>query len=305
MKKTSEASPPGASEAAGWHWSMFADVCAIAGLNPAGARLIKFTNNAVFELADEPVVVRIPGSKTVQDRVEKVIAVARWLAEHDMPSVRLLNDMDQPVRVGDRKATLWQRVSGEGSTPTGRDLGRILRRYHSLPGPRFSLPPWRPMAAIRQRIMEAERLSSTDRTFLEQCCDETEEQLGALEFFLPSGPIHGDSFLGNLIPSPRGPVICDFDSAASGPREWDLTPVAVGKLRFNYTPDAHREIVESYGVDVLSWPGFVVMRKLRELQLVTSVLPVLKSNPSLTDQWCHRFATFRDGDTSATWSPYR
>jgi len=305
MKKISEAPPPGTMGPVNWHWKTFADVCTLAGLDPAGARLIKFTNNAVFELASEPVVVRIPGSQTVQDRVEKVIAVARWLAEHDMPSVRLLGDAAQPAMVGGRKVTLWRRVSGKGSTPTGRDLGRILCRYHSLPSPPFSLPLWRPMAAIRQRIMEADRLLPADRAFLERSCDEAEERLSGLEFFLPSGPIHGDSFLGNLIPSPRGPVICDFDSAASGPREWDLTPVAVGKLRFNYTTDAHRDVVEYYGADVLDWPGFMVMRNIRELQLVTSVLPVLESNPSLTDQWHHRFATFREGDMVATWSPYR
>ena len=40
---------------------VLAAICAEAGLHPAGAELIKFTNNAVFRLTREPVVVRIAG----------------------------------------------------------------------------------------------------------------------------------------------------------------------------------------------------------------------------------------------------
>jgi hypothetical protein len=161
------------------------------------------------------------------------------------------------------------------------------------------------MLAIRQRIAEADAISRPDRAFLEARCEETEGMLDRLDYFLPPGPIHGDSFIGNLIPGPHGPVICDFDSAASGPREWDLTPVAVGRLRFSYAEDSHQQLTETYGANILDWRGFAVMRALRELQLVTSVLPVLRCNPTLADQWRHRFTTFRDGDTAAAWSPYR
>lgn len=305
MKKATNIQGLNDREARGWHWSVLADACAHLGLDPVGARLIKFTNNAVFALVHDPVVVRIPGSRAVRDRVDKVAAVARWLSKHDMPSVRLLTDIPQPVVLGDHKLTVWHAVPGDGPAPTGRDLGKILRRYHSLPAPESVLPPWTPVAVIRKRIVEADSLTQSDRAFLDRICDELEEKLAGVEYFLPPGPIHGDSFVGNLIPGPDGPVICDFDSAASGPREWDLTPVAVGKLRFAYPQDTHRQIVETYGVDILNWSGFPVMRTLRELQLVTSVLPVLRSNRSLADQWKHRFKTFREGDTDATWSPYK
>ncbi|MEU7570068.1 aminoglycoside phosphotransferase family protein [Micromonospora sp. NPDC049240] len=280
-------------------------VCGQVGLEPTGARLIKFTNNAVLDLPHESVVVRIAGSRTVRDRVSKVIAVASWLAEHRMPAVQLFPGFSQPVEAYGHLATLWTRVPATGRAPTGADLGRILRRYHSLPSPETPLPPWRPLAPIRQRIAETDGLPQHDVAFLETKCEQLEEALAGLVYALPPGPIHGDSFLGNLIPGPEGAVICDFDSAAYGPREWDLTPVAVGELRFRYPGNPQEKLATTYGFDITGWPGFPVFRELRELQLVTSVLPVLHGNPSLADQWRHRLRTFRNGDLDAAWTPYR
>ena len=122
------------------------DVCRRVGLDADGARLIKFTNSAVFELRCAPVVVRIAGSQTMRDRVGKVISVARWLAEHDIPAVRLWGDVPQPIQVGKHVATLWYRIPATGAAPTGADLGQILRQYHSLPATTVSLPPWQPLS---------------------------------------------------------------------------------------------------------------------------------------------------------------
>lgn len=287
-----------------WPESVLADVCAHTGYDPAKARLIKFTNNAVFDLTTAPVIVRIPGSAPVDERADKIVAVARWLAGHAMSSVRLINDVPQPLTVAGRRVTLWHRVPAGGASPNGRDLGAILRRYHSLPTPQFDLPAWQPIAGVRKRIDVETVLTDRDHRFLHDQCDELETALEHVDYVLPSGPIHGDSFTGNLIPSPAGAVICDFDSAAIGPREWDLTPVAVGRQRFSYTTDFHRQLSETYGIDILQWDGFPVLRKLRELQLVTSVLPVLRTNATLIEQWRHRFTTFRDGNLAARWKPY-
>jgi hypothetical protein len=286
-------------------WSILEEACGLVGLDPSGAKLIKFTNNAVFALADAPVIVRIPGSQPISDRVEKVVSVARWLADHDMPSVRLIAGAPQAISIHGRKVTFWQKVDENGPQPTGRDLGLILRLFHALPTPTFVLPQWQPLLAIRHRIAAQDVLSSQDHNFLEEKCDEIEAALGEISYFLPPGPIHGDSFMGNLIANSSGPKICDFDSASIGPREWDLTPVAVGRLRFTYAGDPHSALAETYGTNILNWQGFSVLRQTRELQLVTSVLPVLNINTSLREQWRYRFTSFRNGDLDAIWTPYK
>ncbi|MFF3439506.1 phosphotransferase enzyme family protein [Streptosporangium sp. NPDC002721] len=285
--------------------SLLASVCARAGLASDDAELIKFTNNAVFRLRRAPVVVRVAGSSAARSRVPTVVRVARWLAEHDFPAVRLLPGCEQPLRVEGHLVTLWEETPEVGPRPGGGDLAAMLRRLHTLADPPADLPGWTPMTEVRQRLDEPEDLPPGDHAFLLEECDEIEERLAALEYVLPRGVIHGDVFMGNVIAGPGGPVLCDFDSAAIGPREWDLAPVAVGRLRMDYAWDEHTPLAEGYGFDVTRWPGFPVLRRLRELKLVTSVVPVLRSNPGIRPQWEHRMRSFRSRDQTVRWQPYR
>jgi hypothetical protein len=274
----------------------------VCGLDVGDARLIKFTNSAVFDLPRADVVVKIAGSQLVTERIPKVVRVARWLEAHDIPAVRLLRSVDQPVHVHGHAATLWRRLPGDGPEPTGRDLADLIRRFHRLPVLE-GLPDWDPTNGIRRRLAEADGLGVEELAFLANRCGEIEGRLARLAPVLAPGPIHGDAFLGNLIPSARGPVLCDFDSTSIGPREWDLTPVAVGSLRFDYEVDPHRSFAADYGFDVTTWGGFPVLRQLRELQLVTSVLPILRSNPTVREQFEHRLASLKAGDATR-WQPY-
>jgi aminoglycoside phosphotransferase (APT) family kinase protein len=279
-------------------------VCAATGLDPDGADLLRMTNNAVYRLARQPVVVRIVASRALRHRVEKVVRVATWFAEHDVPAVRLLSGVVQPVRVDGHLATVWDMVPDGGTRPRGRDLARLLRRVHALPIPPFPLPAWEPLDDVRRRVDEAEALDDADREFLLLRCAEVAGRIEALDFVLPPGLIHGDAHLGNLIPSPAGAVLCDFDSSCVGPLEWDLTPLAVGVVRFGEPAGRYRELARTYGLDVTRWPGFPVLREVRELKLITSVLPIMTSHPEVRPELLRRLDDFRRGDTSARWSRY-
>lgn len=279
-------------------------VCVATGLDSTGAKLLRLTNNAVYRLVTRPVVVRIVASRGLRHRVEKVVRVARWFAQHNVPAVRLLPGITQPVRVGEHLATLWEEVPDGGARPRGRDLGRLLRRVHALPPPDFPLPAWHPLDDVRRRIDEAGDLDDADRKLLMHRCEEVHARLHELEFVLPTRLVHGDAHLGNLIASPGGPVLCDFDSSCMGPPEWDLTPLAVGVIRFGEPVGRYRELARTYGLDVTQWPGFSVLREVRELKLITSVLPIMTSNPGVRPELLRRLDDFRRGDTSARWSRY-
>lgn len=279
-------------------------VCAAAGLDPAGATLIKCTANAVFRLASAPVVVRIGASTALRHRVEKVVHVATWLAEHDVPAVRLLPGVSQPVQYDGYVATIWEAVPAGGKRPRGRDLGKLLRRIHDLPQPASWLPAWQPLADVRARIGEATDLDDADLAFLQDRYDAVAEKLSRLDFPSPPSLVHGDAHLGNLIPSPAGPVLCDFDSSSYGPPEWDLTPLAVGVIRFGEPAGRYRELVRTYGMDVTRWSGFRVLRAVRELKLITSVLPIIGSRPEVRAELFRRMADVRVGNTSARWARY-
>lgn len=288
-----------------WPYVVLDKVCAQVDANASQARLIKFTNNAVFALPNSHLVVRIAGSAAVGRSAGKVVDVARWLESHEMPTVRLATHLPQPLDVDGHAVSLWELVPDTGRPATGRDIGHTLRRFHSLPDAPDHLPPWNTLGLIRSRLETTDVLTNAEHTFLMDAADAITADLEKVDYVLEPGPIHGDPFVGNLIPGPDGPILCDFDSTCVGPREWDLTPAAVGRLRFRYPVDYHGQLVEAYGVDVLTWAGFPVFRRLRELQLVCSVLPVLATNPGVREQWRHRFDTFRSGDLEARWTTYR
>ncbi|ONI72772.1 aminoglycoside phosphotransferase [Actinosynnema sp. ALI-1.44] len=280
------------------------EVCAQIGLDATGAALLRFTNNAVYRLVGDTAVVRIVGSRGLRHRVEKVVRIAGWFAEHDIPAVRLYPGIAQPIRAGEHVATVWDVVPDGGRPARGRDLGKLLKRIHSLPPPSFDLPVWDPLDDVRRRIDDAEDIQDDDRLFLLDTCDRLHQELAGLRYEFPPAVLHGDAHLGNLISSPDGPVLCDFDSTSLGPPEWDLTPVAVGVGRFGEPARTYREIVRAYGFDVTKWTGFRVLREVRELKLITSVLPSVRSNPEVRPELMRRLDDFRRGDTGARWARY-
>jgi hypothetical protein len=80
--------------------------------------------------------------------------------------------------------------------------------------------------------------------------------------------------------------------------------MAVRSLRGYDPPDEQQDFAEAYGLDITTWDGFPILRRLRELQLVTSVLPVLSANPALRPQWEHRLRSLQERDTTARWASY-
>ncbi|GAA3535647.1 aminoglycoside phosphotransferase family protein [Amycolatopsis ultiminotia] len=283
---------------------VLSSTCARLGLDPTGARLLRFTNNAVYALVHDPVVVRIVGSTRLRDRVGTVVRVAEHFARHGIPAVRLLEGVDQPMHVDGHLVTVWHQVPVTGPPASPADLADLLRRVHALPPP-DGLGEWTPLRTVRARVQDAEELSAVDRRFLLTRCAEVEDRLATLEFPLATGFVHGDAYPGNVIPGPAGPVLCDFDSSCVGPPEWDLTPLAVGRERFGDPPEHYREFASAYGFDVTAWSGFAVLRAVRELKLTTSVLPILRSHPPVRPELHRRLDDLRRGRADTQWTRYR
>ncbi|MBX6389994.1 MAG: aminoglycoside phosphotransferase family protein [Frankia sp.] len=282
-----------------------AEICAAAGVDDTDAIPIKLTVNAVYRLPRAGAVARIATSDAMTHRVPKVVQVARWLAEEGVPAVRLLPGVPAPVRASRWVATLWT-DAGTGGPVTCVDLGRVLRRLHRLPPPQPPLPPWDPLDDVRRRLADAEALPDADRAFLENLAADVAEALAGVRYQLGTVVVHGDAHLGNLIRTPAGNVvICDFDSTCVGPAEWDLIPVAVGVERFGFPRQMQADLAATYGFDITRWDGYPVLRAVRELKLVTSILPILGSSPTVAEQFRVRLASLRDKDRTRRWSPYR
>ncbi|HZS22363.1 MAG TPA: aminoglycoside phosphotransferase family protein [Pseudonocardiaceae bacterium] len=280
-------------------------VCAHLGLDAAGARLLRNVNNAVFRLRRDPVVVRLVTLPSYIPRAKLVVAAATVFAEHDVPAIRLLPGIPQPVRVGEHVATVWQAVRPIGPRPGGIDLANLLRAVHAVPLPCRALPQWDPLTDFDNRVRHTTMMPAADRDFLLGRSAELAAAVAALQFPLPTAVVHGDAHLGNVIPGPDRPVLCDFDSCAVGPPEWDLTPVVVGNVRLGKPAADERDFIEAYGFDVRDWDGFEILHGIRDLKLIAGVFPRAGSPPAVQAEFDRRMASLRAGRRFERWRTVR
>ncbi len=268
------------------------------------AELLRLTNNAVFALPRAGLVIRITRSHGLHERVHKVVRLATWFAEVDAPTIRLASTVEQPVRVGDLLATVWQRVPPAPSRPTVDDLGHVLREFHALDAPAFPLPAWNPVEDARNRLTDAEALGDDDRTFLTHWCDDLEPRIADLNTRAGRTLVHADAHVGNLLRKTDGRVIlCDFDPTCVGPWQVDLVAVAVGEIRFGRA-GAHQSLAAAYGYDVTGDPDWPLLREARELKMVAAAVPLLASAPGVADEFQVRLNSIADGDNQAHWTPF-
>ena len=121
---------------------------------------------------------------------------------------------------------------------------------------------------------------------------------------LRTGVVHGDAHAGNLLRDGSGGfVLCDLDSTGIGPLDWDLVPAAVGAIRFG-EPACYAGLVAAYGRDVTAGRAWPLLRRIRELVMVTSVATDLRHRPAVATEHAHRMRTLRAGDTHARWHRY-
>ena len=280
--------------------------CAIAGIDAGGARLLRLGSNAVYRLKG-PVVVRISRPGADIDHVRRTVAVARWREPADYPAVRVV-DVDQPVIVGGYVVTFWQAISDDGDQyASTAEIADVLARLHRLVAPEeLRLPPLAPFANAAQRISANTWLSPDDRSFLTTTLARMQDAYADLEFVLPQGVIHGDASVGNVLRDSQGnPVVIDLDGFAVGPREWDLALTAIYYDSFGWhTREEYEDFARVYGFDILQWPGYPVMRAVREFLMVTWLIQKAAESDQATSEARNRISALRTGASRKDWQPY-
>jgi thiamine kinase-like enzyme len=282
--------------------------CAIAGLNPADARLLRLGSNAVYRLK-APVVARISRPGADIDHARRTVAVARWLKSASYPAVRLAEvGVDQPIIADGYIITFWQALSDDGdqyaSTP---EIAEVLRKLHQLVTPEdLDLPPLAPFANAVQRIDASTWLTPGDRAFLTETMANLQHAYDNLKFVLPQGVIHGDASVGNVLLDSHGnPVVIDLDGFAIGPREWDLALTAIYYDSFGWhTREEYEEFAETYGFDIMQWPGYPVMRSVREFLMVTWLIQKAAESDQAAAEAPKRISALRTGASRKDWQPY-
>jgi aminoglycoside phosphotransferase (APT) family kinase protein len=279
--------------------------CVVGGLESDGANLMRLGSNAVFHLA-APIVVRI-GRSGDADEAQRTVAVARWLESVEYPAVRVV-DVAQPIAINGHVATFWKSVSRDGQQyATVGEFAELLAELHQLQAPAdLNLPALDPFRHSARRISANNWLGDDDREFLTRHMARLQVDYAGLEFVLPQGVIHGDANVGNVLHDDRGnPVVIDLDGFAIGPREWDVAETAIYFDSFGWhTREEYETFVRVYGFDVLAWPGYPVMRALREFLMVTWLIQQAAHNERAAAEATKRISALRTGASRKDWKPY-
>jgi len=281
--------------------------CAAIGLDAQGAELLRIGENAIYRLVSAPLVARIARTIRYLPAIEAEVAVTRWLESVDFPAVRLAGPAEQPVIADGRPVTFWELVAEQTEYATVAELGVLLLRLHGLGSPpSLVLPELRPFARVEGRVNGAD-LAGRDRVFLLDRLAELRGAYAGLEFVLPAGLIHGDANIGNIIRRQADgvAVLIDWDGVATGPREWDLVLTAMYFERFGWhTAAEYHDFVAGYGFDVMSWPGYPVLRDIRELIMVAWLAQNTRESPEVAAEVAKRIEDLRNGDGPRQWAPF-
>ncbi|MBW1601911.1 aminoglycoside phosphotransferase family protein [Streptomyces sp. JJ66] len=282
------------------------DAARKAGLDPTGAELIRFGENALFRLPSHPVIVRVARSTDYLGSVRKEVAVARWLAREGFPAARVLDDVEQPLVVEGCPVTFWHLIEAADRQPTYGELGTLLRDLHSLSvPPSLDLPPFSAFGRTDLRIEKATGIPEHDRAFLRQRVQQLRANLAALRFDSPTGPVHGDAHIQNVMVDGGGrAVLIDFEAFCHDHPEWDLMVTATEHRSLGWqSRDEYAAFVTAYGRDLSVWHGYPTLRGIQEFQMTTWLMQNIGESPAVAAEYAHRVATLRDDNAPRHWQP--
>lgn len=280
------------------------DAAAAAGLTAGTPELIRLGSNAVLRLSGG-VVARIGRDESWHAVAEREVRVAGALYDVGVPCVRPW-PVSQPILVDGHPVTFWAEIPGPRRRAPIADLGAVLRLLHAVNGTalRQPLTPLDPWSHTPGRIEQAP-IRDRDRRVLRDVLDEVQDAWPLAEFDLPDGVIHGDAHAGNLIQDPGGaPVLLDFDSVCSGPREWDLAPTGLYAVTLGWISRSdYAGFVDAYGgFDITAAAAFPLLARMRELRMTAWLAMHATESERLAAEVEHRVACLADPQLPRRWS---
>jgi len=194
-------------------------VCHRAGLDSAEAQLLRHQTNAVYQLPNEQIIVKITRPDVRLEDVQRTVVLVKWLGANGLPTVGLADHITQPIRVANCVATFWRYLPQPAHRRiTAAHVGPLLRHLHGLPPPSIPIETLDAVAAIRRSIDASRILTLDDQAFLADRCEGLAAQLEHTQYDLQPGIIHGDPQHRNTLWNGDTPVLSDWESARQGPR---------------------------------------------------------------------------------------
>jgi aminoglycoside phosphotransferase (APT) family kinase protein len=278
------------------------EACSRTGLDASNAVPLHEHAATLYLFEAQRVVVRLNHDVDDRRRARTVVELTRWLTRQDFPSVAP-RDVEQPFDVDNYTVTLWRYYpQHDRPKPAADHLGAMLRQLHTLPTPPVELPPYQPLKNLSDSVAASTSLSAYDRVWLLTRRIELLGEYEQLDFPLGYGWIHGDAYPGNTLWDNDRALLGDWDEVGTGPRELDLVNTHQG-ARFG-RPQAERDaFTTAYGYDITAWPGFPVLREMRDLHTLGSYIRLADTgNQQAAIELGFRIDTLKRGDANAQWN---
>lgn len=218
------------------------------GIPSDSPTILRDSNNTIVHLLPSGVVAKVGTSHfrdTKLESLEREVAVVKYLAERGAPVVPPLRDVPPgPHRWRGVTLTLWPYVeSRPHSSPHAQEVAASLRAIHeAFVGFPHPLPSFTNELEDVRMLLDSHRspaLSPGDRRYLLQVVDDVEEAVQSIDAV--NGPLHGCPHEGNWLSTSEGPVVVDFETACTGPVEWDLA--ALDDATITLFPEADLELI--------------------------------------------------------------
>lgn len=234
------------------------------GLEIDRSEVIADTNRLVLKLEPSGLIVKIAAPE-VAERMNRELAVATHVAASGGPAAPPAPPCTARVSAS-AVFSLWAPVAHSGEP----SAASVCAAYAALRASLDSYPNELP--DFRQTLIETSRVAHQD-SLPSLATDETQRLRSAFVSGLSSlshfswtpRALHGDPHAGNVVVSRAGPIWLDFESACSGPLEWDLSALS-GCTELTHDPDLLRVLIQLRRACVVTWCAARPQRSPAELE---------------------------------------
>lgn len=244
--------------------------CAQVGWDlPSDPELVRLGENAVWRLP-EGVIARVARSEDRYAQAQRGVALARWMAEHQVPVAAPIEGIDNPHRTPEGGVvTFWQEIPQARPASPGQ-LGAALASLHRMPAPsHVDLPRAAAVDKAEGRLRVVD-LEEEDRAALLELAARLQGEYAGLSYELEPTVVHGDAHAANLMATPHGEVgWVDLDGVGWGQPEWDLVLTAIEHECGWVTDREYGQFVDAYGYDVMDAPAYATLRGIRLLRMTS------------------------------------
>jgi Ser/Thr protein kinase RdoA (MazF antagonist) len=263
-----------------------------------GPVLLRHGMNAIFASGD--VVLRVA---TPSVPAGASIELAELLAREGIrvPAPRRTDVVvDGPMSV-----TAWERVRESDAPIDWVEVGAMVHQVHaldhrqlpsSIPVPSPSVLPWWDFDALVERAGDA-----LDGAALDGLTAAVDRHRG-WDRFSDTVLCHGDLHPGNVMMSPEGPVLLDWDLLCRAPAGWDHGPLMTLHDRWGGDADVYPAFADGYGRSFLHVPSALAFAELRLVAATLMRVIAGLSSPEARPEAERRLRFWRGEADAPTWA---